>query len=95
MRNPYKNISDDCRQQARDRSYENLRQKIAQDIITLMVEHGMTHHDMANALGLNPDEFKEMLWDWDIRLSILNKVLDVFSHELVPIFRRRWPVTHN
>jgi len=95
MRDPYKGISEDCRTQARDRSYENLRLKIASDIVTLMVEHGMTHHDMAEALNMSPTKLKKLLWDVDFSMSDLNNMLDIFSYELVPIFRRRWPVTHN
>jgi hypothetical protein len=65
------------------------------DLLTLMREHDMDHRDFARALGISTTRFKELLWDKDMRLSDLNKLLDVFSHELVPIFRRRWPVTHN
>jgi hypothetical protein len=95
MIDPYKNTSYDCRQQAKDRSYENSRTKIATDIISLMVEHKMTHVDMAEALRITPEQYKKLLWDDDLRLSFLNQILDVFSHELVRIFRRRWPATHN
>ena len=95
MKDPYKNTSDDCRKQARERSYENLRTKIAQDIITLMVEHGMTHEDLGKQFGITPDHMKRLIWDADIPLSLLNSIMDIFSHEMVPIFRRRWPVTHN
>jgi len=95
MRDPYRSTSDDCRKQARDRSYELIRTKIASDIVSLMVEHGGNHKDLAVQLGITPEEMKRKIWEDDLSLSDINSIMDVFSYEMVPLFRRRWPVTQN
>ena len=95
MIDPYKNTSDSCRRQARERSYENLRLKLAEDISAIMKEQGMSYKDVAEKMGITQRALKATIWDLGIDLFDLNSILDVFSYEMVPILRKRWPLTHN
>lgn len=91
---PYKGVSKSCEEEARSRSYENLRAKIAEDIVSLMDEHGLEDDEMRDKLNVAPGDLAIMVWDKDLTLSELNNILSLFSYEMVPIFRKRWPATH-
>ena len=66
-----------------------------------MKEQGITYEDIARDLSkdgqviIAADKLKAILWSEHLSLSVLNMILDVFSYEMVPIFRKRWPLTHN
>jgi len=67
----------------------------------LLKEHDMTLVDVACSLSgilghpINESELKAIIWGENLDLETLNLILDVISYEMVPIFRKRWPVTYN
>jgi hypothetical protein len=92
---PYKGVTDSVRELARKRSYENMRQKIAVDVTSLMKENGLTTRMLAKLLGISVVQMRCRIWKSDLTISQLHRILDEFSYEMVPVFRKRWPATEN
>lgn len=69
--------------------YERLRRKIGDDLSALMVEQDLKIEDLAKKLRLTVKQAREWLWEKDLKLSELTRVLDVLDCELWPLFTSR------
>ena len=67
--------------------YEELRQKIGQDIRDVMMESGLHYEGLAAKLKVNKAELKRLIWDEDLRLSELVRILWKLDAQLYPIIR--------
>lgn len=69
--------------------YERLRTKIANDITTIMGEQGCSVEELARRLKLKKSELRKRIWENDLKLSELTRLLDHLDSELYPIIRSR------
>ena len=69
--------------------YERLRQKIGQDITDIMKEEGIYPETIAAMMQVSKAELKKMIWDRDLKLSELVKLLWKIEAEMYPLIRTR------
>ena len=69
--------------------YERLRFKVADDIVSVMRERECSLEELAKILKLKKKEMREWIWDRDLTLSELARLLDCLDSEFYPIIRTR------
>lgn len=69
--------------------YERLRQKIGEDITAVMKESEIYPETLAAMMRISKRELKEMIWERDLKLSELTKLLCKIDAELWPLIRTR------
>jgi hypothetical protein len=81
----------DLQRQAEKRSYERIRQKIAEDIRQVMADNSITFGQMAAKLKWPVRETRTRINSADLRLSQLVAILNVFGLDFYPVMRPRKP----
>lgn len=69
--------------------YERLRLKVARDITDIMREKEVPLEILAKVMGLKKVDMRDWIWDRDLKLSELAKLLDKLDSEFYPIIRER------
>jgi len=69
--------------------YERLRHKIGSDIVDIMKEEGLHYETLADMMKINKAELKWMIWDKDLKMSELVKLLWKMGAECYPLIRVR------
>lgn len=69
--------------------YERLRHKIGRDITDIMRESGVYPETIATMMGMSKGELKKMVWEQDLKLSELVKLLSKLDAEMYPLIRTR------
>ena len=69
--------------------YERLRQKIGSDIRDIMRESEVHYDTLAAMMRMNKADVREMIWDRDLKLSELVKLLSKLDAEMYPLIRTR------
>jgi hypothetical protein len=69
--------------------YERLRQKIGSDIVCIMKEQGIHYETLAAMMQISKPELKKMIWERDLKMSELVKLLWKLGAEMYPIIRER------
>jgi hypothetical protein len=69
--------------------FERLRSKIADDICCIMREQDRSFEVLAKRLKLKTAELRSWIWDRDLKLSELSRILDCLDSEFYPIIRPR------
>ena len=69
--------------------YERLRYKIGSDIVDIMREEGLYYDTLAHIMRISKAELKSMIWDKDLTVSQLVKLLDSLNAEMYPLIRVR------
>ena len=69
--------------------HERLRLKVAEDISTLMVEQEVPIEELALRLRLSIKEARKWIWEKDLTLKELSRLLDVLDSEFFPVITSR------
>jgi hypothetical protein len=69
--------------------YERLRHKIGSDIMDIILESGVYPETIATMMGMSKGELKQMIWEQDLKLSELVKLLNKLDAEMYPLIRVR------
>ena len=67
--------------------YERLRHKIGADIMAIIKEEEVELETLATMMGMGKAELKKMIWDKDLKLSELVKLLCKLGAEMWPLIR--------
>ena len=69
--------------------YERLREKVANDILAIMEETETPLEMLAAVMGLKKAEMREWIWERDLTLSELSRMLNKLDSEAYFIIRPR------